>query len=135
MTWSASCARIAAATGLPSMTLALTAGMLDVRGAVLGRGASVERVRSLASGDRSVLGHQLALGTVTGEAHDDHAAGLDACHDAVAEGRVDDVLAEPEGDRRTPVGRARRPPRPVAAGRRAHPSGRRDAAGGDSDGA
>src|SRR3954451_9598311 len=43
--------------------------------------------------DGRVLGHELALAAVRGDAHDDDAAGLEADHDAVAEGRVDDVVA------------------------------------------
>ena len=59
-TSSATCARVRAATALPSMIwAAMRAGHLPLS-------------------DRGVLGHQLALGAVAGEAHDDDPAGLDA---------------------------------------------------------
>src|SRR4051794_35007999 len=47
-------------------------------------------------GDRSVGGHQLALGSVAGEAHDDDPARLDPNHDALAEGGVGHVVAQAE---------------------------------------
>src|ERR1035437_8896772 len=69
-TSSATCSRTRAATALPSMIVA------DI-GRTL-----------IASADRRVLGHQLALRAVCGEAHDDHAAGLNACDDRSEERRV-----------------------------------------------
>src|SRR4051812_44873410 len=88
----ATCARTRAAMALPSMMRAVMAG-------------------TLAPGQRRVLGHQLALRAVAGEAHDDHAARLDADHDPLAEGRVQDVLAEPERARGGRLGLHRRPRR------------------------
>ena len=67
--------------------------------------------------DRRVVGHQLALAAVAGEADDDDAARLAADHHAVAERGVDDVVAHAEdlagrvaAWRRRP--RRRPPPRP-----------------------
>ena len=58
---------------------------------------------------RLVIGAYSAISlrsrAVAGEAHDDDPAGLDAGDDALAEGGVDDVVAEPEA---TPDGSARR---------------------------
>src|SRR5438445_10470562 len=51
---------------------------------------------SLPPGDGGVGGHQLALGAVGGEAHDDDAPGLDPGHHALAERGVADVVAQPE---------------------------------------
>ena len=59
---------------------------------------------------------ELALGAVAGEAHDDDPAGLDAGDDAVAEGGVDDVVAEPEATARRRRRRAAPPPHDVARG-------------------
>src|SRR5215210_5185031 len=56
-----------------------------------------------------VVGHQLALGSVIGKPHDYHPARLDRGHHAVAEARVDDVVARAEGERG--VGPGRRPGR------------------------
>src|SRR6185312_13727218 len=47
--------------------------------------------------DGRIVGHQLSLGPVAGEAHDDDPTWLDTCDDAVTEGGVDDILAEPVG--------------------------------------
>src|SRR5439155_19933817 len=58
----------------------------------------VATIAPLPPADGGVLRHQLALGSVVGEAHDDHAVGLDARDDSLAEGSVDHVLAEPERD-------------------------------------
>ena len=62
----ATSARTRAATALPSMI----------------RRCHRAAILRVALRDRRVLGHQLALAAVGGEAHDDHAAGLDARHDA-----------------------------------------------------
>src|SRR5829696_7733846 len=45
--------------------------------------------------DRRVVGHQLALRAVAREPHHDDPTGLRAGHHTVAEGGVDDVVAEP----------------------------------------
>src|SRR3954453_20848253 len=57
--------------------------------------------------DRRVLRHELALAAVRGEAHDDDAAGLEADHDAVAEGCVGDGVAHAVLGARRPGLRAR----------------------------
>src|SRR6478672_2866943 len=125
-TCSATSARTRAAIALPSMMLALTAWILRVGPAPrrrAGRWSASTRARPSAAAstaaDRRVLGHQLALGAVAGEAHDDHAVRLDARHDALAEGRVNDVLAE---------AKCARDGRPRAA--RARPLAARGAVGG-----
>src|SRR5882672_7011765 len=113
--WATS-ARTRAAIALPSMMLALTAWILRVGPAPwrrAGRGSTATRVRpsegASTAADGRVLGHQLALGAVAGEPHDDHAVRLDARHDPLAEGRVHDVLTEAEGacDGRLRAARAR----------------------------
>ena len=58
---------------------------------------------------RRVVGHQLALGAVGGEAHDDHAARLDRGDHALAEGGVDDVVAGREGRATGSAARRRAP--------------------------
>src|SRR3954447_22097669 len=75
--------RTCAAIARPSMTVAV---------------AAVTTAASLLL-DRGVVGHQAALGPVAGEAHDHDAARIHARHDALAEGGVDDVVADPEDGR------------------------------------
>src|SRR3954470_22352352 len=75
----ATSSRTRAATALPSMIVATA--------------------RTLALGDRRVLGHELALGAVGREPHHDDAAGLGRRHDPFPEGGVDDVVAHPERGR------------------------------------
>src|ERR1700691_810591 len=96
--------RTRAAIALPSMIVAVMA--LIVRSRTAGC-CSEQRMRRpvrhaaqappptsrSAATDRRVLGHQLALGPVTREAHDDHAPGLHTRDDALAEGGVHDVRA------------------------------------------
>ena len=56
---------------------------------------AVENLALMSRGalDRSVVGHQLAVAAGALEAHDDHVAGLDGGHHALAERCVDDVVA------------------------------------------
>ena len=75
-----------AATALPSIIRAVTLSPLP---------------------DRRVVGHQLALGAVAGEADDDHPPRLDRGDDAVAEAGVDDVVAGAQLQRRAGIDRAR----------------------------
>ena len=77
-------------------------------------------------GDGGELGHQLALGAVAGEAHDDHPVRLHRDHDALAEGGMGDVLAQPE--RRRSGARLRIAPGGYATGARLTAGG--DAAAG-----
>ena len=101
--------RTAAATALPSMIRAATA---------------------LPPPDRRVVGHQLALGAVVGEAHDDDPARLDRGDDAVAEAGVDDVVAGLQLQRRARLDRsqaAAAASQPIAGRRRARSSGARSA--------
>src|SRR5271165_4077038 len=88
-TWPATSPRTRAAIALPSMIVAVTGQMLSPRG-------PEETAAGSGAADRGVVGHQLALGAVAGEAHHDHAARLDPGDDPLAEGRMDYVLAEPE---------------------------------------
>src|SRR5262249_20221534 len=50
-----------------------------------------------APAERSVVGHQLAFGTVAGEPHDDHSARLHAGDDPLAKGGVDQIIAQAKG--------------------------------------
>ncbi len=84
----ATSARTRAAIALPSMIVALMGRCYAF--------APGMETRVSAPAHRRVLGHQLSLRAIVGEAHDDHAAGLDAGDHAVAERRVHDVLAEAE---------------------------------------
>src|SRR3954454_14996066 len=111
----ATSARTFAAIALPSMISALTASKLPLL-------------------ERGVFGHQLALAAVAREADDDHAAGLGAGHDTLAERGVQDVVAHAEaaagglgrlGPHRGPRGRRPRPDLAVAAA----PAPRREGAG------
>ena len=66
--------------------------------------------------ERRVVGHQLALGAVAGEADDDHPARLDRGDDALAEAGVDDVVAGAEAPRGPgSIGRARAAPSAAAS--------------------
>src|SRR4051812_9133814 len=66
------------------------------------------KASSLLPLERGVVGHELLLGAVAREAHDDHSAGLDPHHDALPKAGVDHVVTERErGARRGLLARRR----------------------------
>ena len=74
--------------------------------------------------ERRVVRHQLALGAIPREAHDHEAARLHSDDDALAELRVDHVVAERERRRPRVPARARAPTRLRPCGRRGRAGGR-----------